>query len=474
MKKRLTFFISIMLILTLLAPTILSIPASATYNDELEFESDIVYLVNVDKGTVIFNKNANKKTAMASLTKLTTCIVVLENCDDLDAEVTVKQSVLDTLAGTNSSTAGITTGEILTVRELLYLMMVKSANEASCILADYVAGDIDTFIDMMNELAEKVGCKNTHYTNTHGLDDDDHYTTAADLAKILEYGLKNETFKEIIGTQSYTLKKTNKRDDDVIYSNTNTLLNSASTLYYYEPCKGGKTGSTTNAGHCLASYATKNGYTYICVVINAPYQDTGKGYKVNYAFRESIFAYEWAFENMKLKTVASTTDVVTDIPVSLARKTDHVRLVPAEDVTALIPASAEESSILVEAVQNTLATDVKAPVKAGTKLGTAEIKYAGETIATVDLVAGEDVSRSIIATIGYGIKCFLTSTFMKVIYILIATCILIIILLRYYNKNVRRNARVKVVSKKGKPKVAPNTQYRRRYKRQTEVKRKKR
>lgn len=443
MKKTLTFIFSLVLLLTGVFSGVWTLPASATYNDELAFESEIVYMESLDRGTVIFNKNSNKRTAEASLTKITTAMVVLDNCKDLDQVVTASQGVMDTLAGTNSSTAGITVGEKLTVRQLLSLMLIKSANEAASILADYVGGDIPTFITMMNDFAKARGCTNTHYTNPHGLDDDDHYTTAEDLAKIIKYALNNKLFCEIVSSPNYTLEKTNKRDS-ITYPSTNSLLLKSSS-YYYEYCKGIKTGTTDNAGHCLASCATKNGYSYLCIIMKAPSQDSnGDGVKENFAFRETKKAYDWVFNNIKLKVVAEPTEVVTVVNVALAKKTDHVRLVPSEEVSALVPASVDSSAILIEPIKSSIPKDIKAPIKAGQKIGKANVKYAGDILYTIDLVAGEDVNRSFFAYIGHIIKSFFGNTLVKIIVglIIIAAVFYAVVSLLYAGKKKKKRIHV--------------------------------
>ncbi|MBR5991223.1 MAG: D-alanyl-D-alanine carboxypeptidase, partial [Clostridia bacterium] len=211
MKRRLTFFVTIMLIITFLAPTIFAVPASAAYNSEIDFEAEVVYMENLDQNSVIFNKNSTKRVPMASLTKITTAMIVLDKCKDLDEEVVASESAIAALRGTNSSTAGTKAGEVLTVRELLNLLLVRSANETALILAEYVAGDIPTFVQMMNDFAESLGCKDTHYVNPHGLDAEGHYSTAEDLAIIIKYALQNDTFREIVGTAEYTMPATNKR-----------------------------------------------------------------------------------------------------------------------------------------------------------------------------------------------------------------------------------------------------------------------
>ena len=456
MKKTLTFIFSILILLL----SVSVIPAHAAYNNEMDFTSDIVYMESLDKGTVIFNKNSSQKTAMASLTKITTALVVLENCKDLNKQITVSQKVLDTLAGTNSSTAGITAGEQLTIKQLLYLMMVKSANEASSILADYVGGgSIDNFIVMMNDFAKARGCTNTHYVNPHGLDADNHYTTAEDLAKIIKYGLKNEMFCEIVGSPTYTLEQTNKRKT-VTYSNTNALLHSYSP-YYYEYCKGIKTGTTDNAGQCLASVATKNGYSYLCIIISGPNKETttSSGGYVNIAFKETKKAYEWAFKNIKLKVVAKPTDVVTSIDVALGKNADHVRLVPKEESTALMPTNVDSSAILIVPIKDSLAKDVKAPIKAGEVLGQAQVMYAEDVLYTIDLVAGEDVNRSFLAYLGYLIKSFFKSTLMKLVFFLFLIVVVVILVLHFISKAKKKQKSIHIVrmnTQKKQPKNNPN------------------
>ena len=465
MKRRLTFFVTIMLIITFLAPTIFAVPASAAYNSEIDFEAEVVYMENLDQNSVIFNKNSTKRVPMASLTKITTAMIVLDKCKDPDEEVVASESAIAALRGTNSSTAGTKAGEVLTVRELLNLLLVRSANETALILAEYVAGDIPTFVQMMNDFAESLGCKDTHYVNPHGLDAEGHYSTAEDLAIIIKYALQNDTFREIVGTAEYTMPATNKRKETK-YLNTNNLLLSNS-KYYYEPCKGIKTGSTTNAGYCLASYATKNGYTYLCIIMNAPNKPLTEEstVNINFAFRETKIAYEWVFSNIKLKTVVSTTDIIDVVDVALAKKTDHIRLVPANDVSALMPANLDTTQLEIKTVPGSVPSSLKAPIKAGTVIGQAEIKYAGDTIETVDLVAGEDVDRSLFAYMKYGIKNFFKSKFMRFVYAGIAAFILLVIILRYYNKNIRKK-KYKVV-KGGKRPVRTATSYNKKYSRST-------
>ena len=391
------------LLLALLVTLTPVLPAHAAYNAEVEFESDIVYMESLDQGTVIFNKNADKKTPMASLTKITTAMVVLEKADDLQRVCTVTQDELDELAGTNSSTAGLVDGEQLTVEQLLYLLMVHSANEAAIILAHEFSGTTAAFVEEMNAYAAKLGCKDTHYLNPHGLDAEGHYTTARDLVLIIRHALQNDEFTKIVGTPVYEMEATNKRDATK-YNNTNSLLVPGS-YYSYTPCKGIKTGTTAEAGYCLASYASQNGYTYLTIIIQGAEGWKNRTYSGgNTAFNETIRAYKWVFDNIKLTPIATPKDKVTQVNVDLGRKKDKVTLVPAQEVQALIPSSIDSSGISIELIPESLPKEILAPIKPGDKIGKAKVLYAGEELTTVDLAASEEVKRSWPATIWYYVK----------------------------------------------------------------------
>ena len=254
--------------------------AKAAYNmilDELEPRSEIVLLQSLEDDTVIFDKNAHQHTPPASLTKLVTAILTLENVDDLNAMVAVPQSVLDSLANTGSSNAGLKAGEELSVADLLRCMLIPSANEAAGTLAYYVSGgNIEGFVEKMNVFAHRLGCADTNFMTPHGLDADGQYTCAADVAKIMKYALtcaQSELFTEIISTERYTLPASNMHEKPRVIRNTNFLLNSGYSDYYCKYVIGGKTGSTSKAGKCVAAIAKNGGYSYLAVIMNAPHDD---------------------------------------------------------------------------------------------------------------------------------------------------------------------------------------------------------
>lgn len=424
---------------------IFAISSSASFNSLLETEADVVLLVNTDSETVIFDKNADKKTAPASITKIVTCMLVLENCEDLNTPLTCKRESLNGLYEQNAATVGILAGETLTVKELLYALMIPSAADAANILADYIGGgSIENFVVMMNDFVKKLGCENTTFINAHGLDENGgNITTAYDLYKITKYALENPTFKEITSTLRHEIAPTNKYPYVRYLNNTNKMMNPAYKDYYSPYISGVKTGTTALAGHCVISTASKNGYNYMLIVMNAPQYDIdGDNVEENVAFTDSKKIYEWAFKNIVLTKVTNITDVVTVVDVKYNWKVDHLRLLPAKEMSALVPSGTESGSLVIRPIESETPKVVKAPIKKGDVIGKAEILYGEDIVATVDLVAGENVSRSIILVILDGIKTVVSSTVFKILFVLFAVLIMIYILLI-----IRRN-RIKAKRKK--------------------------
>ena len=439
MKK----FLSVLLVAVILICSF-SVSASASFNSLLETEADIVLLVNTDSETVIFDKNANKRTAPASLTKIVTCMLVLENCTDLSTPVTCKRESLDGLYAQNAATAGILAGETLTVNELLYCLMLPSAADAANILADFIGGGIDNFVVMMNDFVANLGCKDTKFVNAHGLDANPNaYTTANDLYKITKYALQNPTFKEITSTSRYDVEPTEKYPYTRYLHNTNKMMNAGIPDYYHKAVTGVKTGTTAKAGRCVITTASQDGYNYMLIVMNAPQYDIDNdGVEENVAFTESKKIYNWAFDNIVLTKVTNTTDVVTVVNVEYNSKIDHLRLVPAEEISALVPIGTETGSLVTRPIENETPKTVKAPIKKGDVLGKAEVLYGEDVVATVDLIAAEDVEFNLFVFIISMIKTVLSTTVFKILFAIFVVLLIIYILL------IIRKNRIKAKRKK--------------------------
>lgn len=414
MKKTVIFLLTSIIFLSILTP----ITCYAEYNDSINLRADIACMICVDNDEAIFNKNYNKKSAPASLTKIMTALVALDRCEDLQSPVVISQYAIDSLVGTDSSTAGLVPGEKVTMYDLLNCLLVKSANEAAIAIAEYVGGSVPAFLDMMNKKAKDLGCISTNYVNVHGLDQDGQYTTAHDMYLICKEAMKNPVFKKIVGQTSYTMPKTNMNDERILPS-TNFMINSNYTDCYVPYATGIKTGTTDDAGRCFITMASKNGYNYIAIIMGADPKDAVAGENAeNIAFIECKKMIEWTFANIRYKVVAQENEVITVLDVKYSWATDFLELVPSEDIAALVPSNLDASSVYIQPDTDT-PEFVKAPVKKGEKIGTATVYYAGEEIATVDMVASKNVSRSIILALGGAIETAWNSVIGKIIFILL-------------------------------------------------------
>lgn len=425
---------SILIVVPVLLSSIFCVNANAAYDDVMEslgLYSDCVLLMSADNSEVIFAKNAGKQTAPASLTKVITAIVVLENCPDLSALVTVNESCIKELSGTGSSLGGLMAGEQMSVYDLLCCLLLKSANEAATALADHVSGgDRAKFISMMNETAQRLGCDNSNFVNPHGLDDENQYVTAKDMATFILHAMEFPAFEEIVGKSTYTLAATNMQEERKLYS-TNYMLNSAYKDYYCKYVKGGKTGSTSSAGRCMVAVASNDGYNYVAVALNSTFYDVDNdGVDENGAFLDCKEMFEWAFKNIELVAVTETTQIVGQVPVKYAKDTDYITLSPAETVYSLVPSGTESTGLLVEPIEGTVPESLKAPVKKGDVICRAKVMYAGEVIKEIDLVANMDVKMSVFAFIGSNAKNIFSSPLVKILAVAVIIALIVLIILR--------------------------------------------
>ena len=385
----------IIIFLTILAIAVVCVSPAAyasDYSSYVELNCPIDYMISLDDGSEVISKNADKKAAPASITKITTALVVLQNCPDLTKTVTVSASAIKSLQNTGSSLSGLKEGEQISISDLLHCLLIPSGNDAAIVLAEYVGGSQEHFVEMMNACVKKLGCKDTHYDNAHGLDSDNHYTTAKDITVITKEALKYNEFKNIVSLPVYTLPATNMNKERKLIT-TNFMINKVYVTYYRDFIKGIKTGHTEKSGHCVVTYASKDGYNYLAVAMGGDYRDSDKdNIEENQSFMDSIRMYEWAFGNLSYELVASKDQIVSDVNVNYSWKTDHMRLVPKQDFRTLVPNGTNEGSVLIEPVDKP--DTVNAPIKKGDTVCQAKVIYADKEIARIDLVYAESVNRN--------------------------------------------------------------------------------
>ena len=339
---------------------------------------------------------------------------------DPAGKIAMTKEVQQLILGTGSAVSNFQIGEEITQLDLVYTVLMSSFGDCAYLAAIYYGGSVEGFVAQMNEKAAELGLKGTHYSNPVGLHEVENYTTARDVYTLMSYALKNETFKTVCGASRYTVEATNMSSKRTL-STTNFLLDNT-TNYYYQYAKGGKTGYTDEAGRCLVSFASYNGYNYMCVLMNCP-PNADKRYE----FIESAELYRWAFNNFSFKEVANSTDPVCEMPVELSLDTDFVSLYFEKPFITVLPNEADDSTIVVKPHLKSESAD--APVKKGEVLGTADIIYAEQVIGTVNLVAGDSVKESKLLIALKYVKSFFGSIYMKVVYVLIALAVVIFILM---------------------------------------------
>ena len=435
MKKFIVLILSLIILFNI---TVFS--ASAAFTSSLELDANIAYLVSADdEAGIIYDKNSSVRCDPGSLVKIVTAILVLENCDDISQRVTASGNAIRSIERLGVTTAGILVGETMTVEELLYCLLVYNASDAANVLAEFIAGSIDEFVNMMNDFAKKQGLTDTLFSNPGGYDSMNQYSTARELAAMFRYCMENPVFEKIISTFLYEMPATNKYTQTRYLKNTNYLINSGIADYYTKSVKGGKSGNTAGGGCNVVSMASKDGYNYICVVLDAPMMNIDQDESLeNMSFVYSKKLYEWAFENIKLRVIANTFTYVGEVAVRLSDDFDYVSLVPAENVSALVPSGVGAESVLIEPISELTAEKIDAPVKKGEVLGRASIKYAGEVVAEVDLVAAFDVDISAAKFIGDKFAAVLTSPAFIILFVIAVIVILPLSVISYRNKRKLR------------------------------------
>ncbi len=419
-------------------------PMSAKALEDPEIATAAALLVDADTGQILYEKNANERRAPASLTKIMTVMLAIEAYERGDVSltdiVTVSENAYFDISA-DGSTSDLKAGEQLTYEELLYCAMIASANEACNVIAEYLDGSSAAFVERMNARALELGCENTHFANAHGMPNDDHYTTASDLMKIVENALDLSLFQEIVSTPTHTVPATNMSEPRTLTS-TNKLILSDS-VYYYPYASGVKTGYTDAAGYCLVSTATRDNRTLISVVLGGKSVELDDGTTQTQSFSETIRLMEWGFDNFSYQEIISTVNLIREIPVELG-KTNTVVLRPAKSVTALLANDVDVTqAVLTLRIYNIENGEtLYAPITQGSILGEMSISLNGEDYGTVSLVANTAVELDRMAYMRYKIGETLSNKYVRVAMIAIAAfAVLYIVYIIMYNINRSRRKR---------------------------------
>lgn len=381
------------------------------YINALEINSNNVILYNLNEDKIVYEQNSDEITSIASLTKIMTTIVAIENIDNLDEKVIIKEKDFNGLY--DASLAGFKVGDVVTYRDLLYGTMLPSGAEATQALANNISGSVSNFVELMNQKATELGMKNTHFVNTTGLDINNHYSTVFDVATLLKYCFKNEIFKEIFESTSY---KTS--NGYTLYS---TFRYTAMKYgYKNDYILGAKTGYTDDAGKCLASiaYDKNNDILYMLVSTGAS-TDTTDAYHI----KDTSNIYTYYFENYSYVNLIEKGDLLVSIKTKYGKE-EYANIYADKDISFYTKTDEFDKNkikIIYEGI-DTISFDNKK----GDLLGKVNIYYDNEYINSLDIILNNEYKFSIIN--------FLIENKKITILVILGICILIWLIKRT-NKN---------------------------------------
>ncbi len=403
--------------------------------------SKAAMLIDADTGRMLYGKNVDIKLYPASMTKMMTAILAIEN-GNLEDVVTVPYEALQTVNFQEDSAMGLLTGEELTLDQLVSSMLIHSANDAANVIAFHMSGSMDAFVETMNQKAAELGMTNTHFVNACGSHDDNHYTTVRDMVTLTQYCMRNEKFRDIVKTLVYKVPQTNKYtlEAERTLVNTNLLLGTIRSLYqYYAPATGVKTGHTSQAGYCLAASASYADMNLISVAMKC---DTMDQYDDPYTYADTRAMFEFAFSNYLHQQLASPGDIISSSPVYEAKSDARVALTVQDALTALVPSNVDSSVDIIRNVD--VPENIQAPISKGDTIGTVTYTYMGTQIGSAPLIATNDVELNHFLHIFHIIIKVLTSPFFFIPVILI---IILSLYMRHLKKKKERKRRIQQLKK---------------------------
>lgn len=372
---------------------------------------DSAILIDAKTGEVLFEKNSNQKAYPASTTKVLTAYIALSQGYTTDEEIIPSRNAIMSVP-VGGSIAYFSENEKLNLEQVLYGLLLRSGNDAANILAEHISGSASKFADLMNDTAKQLGATNSHFVNPSGLHDDNHYTTAADLAKIAQQAMKLEKFREIVAQEKYEMPPTNVSNESRLFFNTNKLLNSGGE-YFYPFATGIKTGYTSQASNCLIASASKDGVDLISVVLGGHIIPVNK----SAVYLDTISLFNYGFENYhNQQLIAQNQSVTTCIPKKSRKET--LNLVSATSLNVLVKNG--DTPVFDKII--TLNENITAPIKTGDVLGTVTYKSGNETVGISNLIAQNDIEKEAIGWVILRILLYFT-----------ISVILLGVLLRIYN-----------------------------------------
>lgn len=429
------------LIISFLCFLIMTVSVHGYITPDFELNSQATAIYNLDTGVYVYTDQADMQFAPASLTKIMTALVILNNSVNLDDEVVITAEMLTGLREANASVMGLYIGERITVKDLLYGLLLPSGADAARALAIYNSGQIDAFVNEMNRTADKLGATNTQFENPSGLDHENQLTTAHDMTKIMEAALEYDIFKEIISTSNYTTSPTNKHNNGISMKST-VKITDTSNIYYSPFVIGGKTGYTKEAGRCFASYGmSKNGVSYIIISLKSPNNGSATNSK---AFQDAQNLYKWLDENFSLVTIKGDGEKAVDFSINHSFKNTFSTVYDG-DVQILTDGLIDLESL------NYISWGLEkysAPIQKNQFVGYMRI-YDGDTfLGYHNLKSSETVKYSNIIVFLENLQKFLQKNWLKLLFVLAVAFIIYVFYKNKKQKSIIRKRREQYVKKR--------------------------
>ena len=357
-------------------------------NDDLARNTDAAFLFEYSSQTLMYAWNADEAMDPASMVKIMTAMIAAEK-GTLSDVVVVTESALSTVP-LDAVSADLQVDELLTLEELLYCMMVGSANDAASVIAEHIGGSVEAFVQMMNTRAAELGCTNTNFTNPHGIYEESQYSTARDMARILSAAIENDTFAAVFGEIRHQVPATNKSEERDLSSGNFLMNTDEMPLYFDERVTGGRTGVAGDGSRCLAAIAQSNGMSLISIVMGSEsvYEENGVKIHSYGSFKETSALFTAGFDGYKVSQILYPGQSLIQMPVQ--NGTSQVVLGPAESVSAVLPAGISLDNLTFKYEDDVY--ELAAPVTKGDDVGSLEIWNGGTCIAETNVYALNNVS----------------------------------------------------------------------------------
>jgi len=403
MKKNLKICLAL-----ILTAVVLLTPFSSFALEDPEFVNvTAVYLYNIETDTTLYTYNETQSLYPTSTVKIMTGIIALEELGhDLSRQITITEQMVKGVLGQNIQ---LKQGEVLTVENLINALLVGGANDAAQALAVTISGTVELFVAKMNARAKELGAENTLYVNPSGMHDPLMVTTAHDTFLIARHAYGIGLFMEITSNPKYTIGEPSLSSYRTINNRNFMVARNQDLRYFYPLAAGMNAGSTPEGGACVVTTASKEGLTYLCVVMGA---ENIKGDEAIYSYQTARILLNWAFDNYGYREILSNSEIVCEIPVSLSASVDHITLVPSEPLSVFLPVDIDIKNEITFSYK-TISEHLDAPIDAGQTAGMITIIYEDRILGNIDLITTSSITRSEFLFILSRISAFTSSRFFK-------------------------------------------------------------